>query len=154
MKENIGMEDENIYTIIDLYNSDIRSMINYIQLNQVIEETKVDIVNSKIWENIHQLFITNTEETHIIEYINNTSVKYNIDKKNIIKQYFNYVIRNYGTQLNHAFFEIVETNIHNNEIPVEYMVKYFVYFTKEYFIKNAVEGISPTPAPAQTTSPS
>ena len=135
MKENIGIEDKNIYTIIDLYNSDIRSMINYIQLNQVMEETKVDIVNSKIWENIHQHFITNTEETFIIEYINNISMKYNIDKKNIIKQYFNYVIRNYGTQLNSNFFEIVETNIHNNEIPVEYMVKYFVYFTKEYFTK-------------------
>jgi len=104
-------------------------------LNQVMEETKVDIVNSKIWENIHQHFITNTEEPCIIEYINNISVKYNIDKKNIIKQYFNYVIRNYGTQLNSDFFEIIETNIHNNEIPVEYMVKYFVYFTKEYFTK-------------------
>jgi hypothetical protein len=135
MKENIGMEDENIYTIIDLYNSDIRSMINYIQLNQVIEETKATIVNSKIWENIHQHFITKTEEPCIIEYINKISIEYNIDKKNIIKQYFNYVIRNYGTQLNSDFFEIVETNIHNNEIPVEYMVKYFVYFTKEYFTK-------------------
>jgi len=129
------MEDENIYTIIDLYNSDIRSMINYIQLNQVIEETKATIVNSKIWETSHQLFITNTNETHIIEYINNISIEYNIDKKNIIKQYFNYVIRNYGTQLESAFFEIIETNIHNNEIPIEYMVKYFVYFTKEYFTK-------------------
>ena len=60
---------------------------------------------------------------------------YDIDKKNIIKQYFNYTIRHCGEQLNSTFFEIVEINIHNNEIPVEYMVKYFVYFTKEYFAK-------------------
>ena len=133
INENICMKDENIYTIIDLYNSDIRSMINYIQLNQVIQETNVDIVNSKIWENIHQLFIANTDERNIIEYINKISIEYNIDKKNIIKQYFNYTIRHCGEQLTSAFFEIVETNIHNNEIPIEYMVKYFVYFTKEYF---------------------
>lgn len=149
INENIYMIDDNINTIIDLYNSDIRSMINYIQLNQVVHETQIDIVNTKLWENIHALFVLqdsskctnessisshlNTNESHIIQYINNISIEYNIDKKNIIKQYFNHVIRNYGELLKSAFFEIIEYTIHNNEIPIEYMVKYFVYFTKEYF---------------------
>lgn len=145
INENIYMVDDNINTIIDLYNSDIRSMINYIQLNQVVHETQIDIVNTKLWENIHSLFLlhnspksqnenSTNNESQIIEYINNISIEYNIDKKNIIKQYFNHVIRNYGELLKPAFFEIIEYTIHNNEIPIEYMVKYFVYFTKDYFI--------------------
>ena len=131
------MEDENINTIINLYNSDIRSMINYIQLNQSVQETEKNIVNIKIWENIHELLFTCVNESHIIDYINNISIEYNIDKRNIIKQYFNYVIRNHGELLSSSFFEIIEKNIHNNEIPIEYMVKYFVYFIKEYYTKYA-----------------
>ena len=136
INENIPMEDDDIDTIIHLYNSDIRSMINYIQLNQSIQETKKNIVNIKIWENIHELLFSHTNEPPIIiDYINTISIQYNIDKKNMMKQYFNYVIRSHGELLTPTFFEIIEKNIHNNEIPIEYMVKYFVYFVKEYYTK-------------------
>jgi replication factor C subunit 3/5 len=161
INENIQMKDDNINTIINLYNSDIRSMINYIQLHlfsfnsngvctdeciqtplcvnsfsrKEVCEAEKNIVNVKIWENIHDLLFSNSSECEIIDYINNVSIEYNIDKKNIIKQYFNHVIRNHGELLQPTFFEIIEKNIHNNEIPIQYIVKYFVYFVKEYYHK-------------------
>jgi hypothetical protein len=60
----------------------------------------------------------------LVLFINNTSIKYNIDKKNIIKDFLNYIIRNYSKYVNTQFLEFVENLLHsqvqNNNIYINY----------------------------------
>ena len=87
--ENIHLSDDVIASIQEMYNSDIRSMVNFIQLNQKMENWTNSIISTATWETLHTLFIRN-DYTKTLTFIQETSVKYNIDKKALIKKYFNY----------------------------------------------------------------
>ena len=71
------------------------------------------------------------EETfnNISKYIHMISKKYNIDKKNIIKDLLNYIIRSNYNELssNAAFLDFVENTMHsqnynNNNVLVNYVL--------------------------------
>ena len=71
--------------------------------------------------------IVNKNGIHNIEsFIHNISINYNIDKKNIIKDFLNYIIRNHSYYLNNKFLNFVENLMHsqnqNNNIHVNYAV--------------------------------
>jgi len=129
--ENLELSDGVIDTIQNNFNSDIRSMINFIQLNQNVTVWETNIISNAVWENIYQLLLDDTENVkHIIEYIHEISIQYNIDKKNIIKNYFNYVIRNKRENITREFLNIVENIMHNTDSNIEHILNYFVYSLK------------------------
>jgi replication factor C subunit 3/5 len=135
-KENIPLTDSIIDTIQTIYNSDIRSMINFIQLNQNLIEWEKNVINKQIWENIHHLLNNCTQDItydFIISYIHNISIQHNMDKKNIIQTYFNYVIRNHSDIIDKSLLDLIETILHNNETNTEYILPYFVIYTKKYY---------------------
>jgi DNA polymerase III delta prime subunit len=122
----LDLNDSAIDTIQKIYNSDIRSMINFIQLNQNINEWESNIITDVIWENIHSSlldkdFIVST----IIEYIHNISIQYNIDKKTILKNYFNYIIRNKYKLVTKEFLNVVEDIMHSNDSNIGHILNYF-----------------------------
>jgi replication factor C subunit 3/5 len=132
--ENIQISDDIIDTIQTIYHSDIRSMINFIQLNQNLTEWEKNIISKSVWEKIHSLLFDKTvKEDDIINYIHDVSIKYNRDKKNIIQTYFNYIIKNYESLVEPEFMNIAEKIIHNNDTKIEYIVGYFVYFTRKHY---------------------
>ena len=61
---------------------------------------------------------------NVKEYIHKISTEYNIDKKNIINDYLNYIIRNQTKYVNKDFLNFVENLIHsqvkNNNVHVNY----------------------------------
>lgn len=124
--ENLKLSDSVIDTIQKLYNSDIRSMINFIQLNQNITEWESNIITDVIWETIHEML---SEKPHnqkkIIEYIHEVSIQYNTDKKNIIKSYFEYVIRNKKECVTSEFLNTVEVIMHSNDSNIQHVLQYF-----------------------------
>ena len=81
------------------------------------------------------LYLKNPEYTleFIIKYIHDISTRYNIDKKNLIYTYFNYVIYNYANLINLKYLDLIEKIIHNNEIKIEYIIKYFILFVKKHY---------------------
>lgn len=92
--EDLTFSDEDIVILYELYNSDIRSMINFIQLNQNFDLLKNNIIHSSIWKTIQNMLYDSTISIiEIRDYIYTISIKYNIDKKQIIQCYCNYVIR-------------------------------------------------------------
>lgn len=132
--ENIEISDENIDTIQTIYHSDIRSMINFLQLNQNMENLGKNIIHRGVWEKIHeQLLKKNNNETVIFTYIHDISIKYNMDKKNIIQTYLNYVIRNYPNLISSEFLSIAEKIIQNHEIKNEQVIYYFIYSLQTYY---------------------
>ena len=125
--ENLTVTDDDIVILNELYNSDIRSMINFIQLNQNLDLLKNNILHSSIWETLqNKLYDTeNTTNDEIKEYIYSISIKYNTDKKQIIQCFYNYIIRNIinGTviqqQYHHHQHHQQEDNLFNILIEIE-----------------------------------
>jgi replication factor C subunit 3/5 len=124
--ENLNLSNKAISCIQKLYNSDIRSMINFMQSNQNLNvksengdydyNIKTDnfiILDNVIWE---ELFIKISNKENIEElyaYIQMISIKYNIDKKNIIKDFLNYIIHNHKNIINTNFLNFVENLMHS-----------------------------------------
>jgi replication factor C subunit 3/5 len=130
ISENLNLSEKSLECIQKLYKSDIRSMINFMQSNQDIVKQNVDndfkfnIIDNNIWENLISMFLKREKINTLNDYIYLISIKYNIDKKNIIKDFLNYIIRNYSKYVNTKFLEFVENLLHsqvqNNNVYVNY----------------------------------
>jgi replication factor C subunit 3/5 len=132
--ENLPMNDNVIDMIQKIYNSDIRSMINFIQLNQNINQWENNIITDDIFEKIHSLLInTTTEKNYIFDYINNISIQYNTDKKTLIKNYFNYIIRNKKTIINNEFLKLVESSMHVTDSNIQHVLTFFIVHLKDFY---------------------
>jgi replication factor C subunit 3/5 len=132
--ENLELNDCVIDMIQKLYNSDIRSMINFLQLNQNINEWETNIIKDVIWENIHNLLINKEiSENNIFDYINNISIQYNTDKKSIIKNYFNFIIRNKKELVCNEFLSIIEGSIHVTDSNIQHILLYFIHHLQEFY---------------------
>ena len=132
--ENLVIEDNTINAIQSVYQSDIRSMINFIQLNQNLSEWTEHILHPIVWEKLHILLQDQqTTKSQMIKYINNISIQYNIDKKNIIQKYLNYIIRNHTELVSTAFLDIVESILHNHDSPLDSTLGFFYKKMSNYF---------------------
>jgi DNA polymerase III delta prime subunit len=195
-KENIDITPDEIETIQTNYNSDIRSMINFIQLHTSSNESqnmsplrqvrsealakrrtkdledlpakqacldgvsgrhpdypemvyhrrimsnKIHIIRSDHWNKIHQLLlqskvIDDNLVTDTVElYIHKLSIQYNMDKRNILNMYFNYVIRHFPEVISAEFLSIVEHATHDTEcIPIKHVLEYVCANLIDYYSK-------------------
>jgi replication factor C subunit 3/5 len=125
--ENLSLSDAVIDTIQKLFHSDIRSMINFIQLNQNITEWESTIITDSVWLAIRsKLSDMDMPRSDLIQYIHDISIQYNIDKKNIMKQYLDFVIRNIPDEVTPDFLHIVEVIMHSNDSNIQHLLLYFV----------------------------
>ena len=131
INENLNLTIKQIESIQNNFKSDIRSMINYMQSNQIaIINTKV--ISNIIFNKISNL-INNKSFKNFYKELQSMSITYNMDIKNIIKDYFNYLIRYKPEIINTEFLNIIEYIIHNTDINIEYQINYLFYslqFTK------------------------
>jgi DNA polymerase III delta prime subunit len=143
VNENLNLDESAIDTIQQLYQSDIRSMINFIQLNQNISNWASNVITDEIWETIHILLINscdnNVDDSKkfcnkiTIQYINTISIQYNIDKKNIIKKYFNYIIRTKKELITPALLYIIESVMHANDSNIDHILQYFTISVNQIY---------------------
>ena len=123
--ENLNA-DLNILTSIQRhYNSDVRSMINYMQSNQhILHECKV--MTNDVWEDLITMLKSKNKPSVIISKINEISLNYNIERKNIIKNFLNYIIRNYPQFVSSKFLDFVEYVTHIQDCKTDHIINYFV----------------------------
>ena len=131
MKENVDLSDQTIDNIQNLHKSDIRSMINFIQLNQNVIVQQSNIINNELWQKLYDLFAEKYEEKEtqkikIKKFINHLSIQYNIDKKQIIKDYYNYLILNHLEQVTPETLDKMEIVIHNYDCNINVLINYFI----------------------------
>jgi replication factor C subunit 3/5 len=132
--ENLKINKKIIDVIQSIYNSDIRSMINFIQLNQNFKETDwiSNVMNDTLLEKMHTEYLEKNKSTNIIDFIkfiHQTSTQYNVDKKQIILSYFNYVIRNKPDLINIEYLNFIGEILHNPDANADKMLFYF--YTKQ-----------------------
>lgn len=144
ISENLNLSDKTLECIQKQRKSDVRSMINFIQTNQDIIRCKnikndnnvfdmdFKIIDENTWEELYNMLLNETNKSNFLDnicaYIQNISLTYNIDQKNIIKDFLNYIIRNKPHVLTSHFLNFVENAMHsqdcNNNIFVRYsMIK-------------------------------
>ena len=134
-KENLNFSQSMLLSIQQLYKSDIRSMINYMQSNHNVEISH-NVINNKIWRELTSLFLDyNTNIEEIFNFIDNIVVKYNIDEKNLIKDYLNYIIRNEVQYVTNELLKTMEFIIHISSNNNKYIITYFVYRLHEILSK-------------------
>jgi replication factor C subunit 3/5 len=126
--EKLKLSQKSLECIQKLYKSDIRSMINFMQSNQSIainETVEVcHIIDNEIWETLLEKITKREKIESIQSYVHNISIQFNIDKKNIIKDFLNYIIRNYPHFVEKTFLHFIENLMHsqiqNNNIHIYY----------------------------------
>ena len=136
-QEKMEIQEETIYAIQKMYHSDIRSMINFIQLHQENKSFEKFLMVDMMWENLHQLFLDSSKDsntnTTIKEWIQETSIRCNLDIKTIIKHYFHYMIQHHAPFIVPSFLNIVENIVHNYDTNIEYILFYFIeHILQEY----------------------
>ena len=67
-----------------------------------------------------------------IEFITNVSNEYNVEKKNIIKNYLNYIIRYNKELLSSEFLQFVENIMHVTELNIDYMLPLIILKMKTF----------------------
>jgi DNA polymerase III delta prime subunit len=135
-KEELNIPEEKLKSIQRLFKSDIRSMINYIQSNQYIIHHK-DVVDDKIWHNLTLLIKDKIHYKDSIKQFHKISSDYNIEIKNIIKDYLNYIIHYNTEYVNSEFLKFTEFIMHLNEPSVEYVIHYTVLKLHKLFTADA-----------------
>ena len=130
--ENLNLSLHKIEIIQQMYEYDIRSMINFLQLHQDENDRDNICWNEEIWEDLHNHFLKMDPKNlqHIIQMI--ISRSYNMDIQTCIKKYFNYIIQFHTEYVNHHFLNIVENIVHNNDTH-EFVLPYFVHNVIEHY---------------------
>ena len=129
-KENLEISDTSINVIQNLYRSDIRSMINFIQLNQNIVVKQSNILNDDVWKSLQLQFINGVSHNDIKSFIHRLSIHYNIDKKQIIKDYFNFIIKT-SDNISSQTISKIEAVIHNYDCNINVLIDYFILINKD-----------------------
>ena len=126
-QEQLHLNDNALRLIQKLYKSDIRSMINFMQSNQNIKYDDFNIIDETDWNELYEKIKLNgklNKLDDLIKFINETSVKYNIDKKNIIKDFLNYIIRTKKTIITPKYLNFIENIMHFEDCKNSYYVNY------------------------------
>ena len=120
--EKLELKEQQIKTIIERFDTDIRSMINYLQLNNDDENI---IISNKTWEEtIKKLKIG--KHNDIMEYIYDNCSTYNLNLKTYLIDFFNYILLKKKYTLNHVWMNSMQYIIHNNEVEDKYILDYFI----------------------------
>jgi replication factor C subunit 3/5 len=122
--ENLNLNEKSLNLIQKLYKSDIRSMINFMQSNQNIKDEDICIIDDSVWNDLFQKIKNGDDLSSLNIFTNDISRRYNIDKKNIIKDFLNYIIRNKENLNIPEYFNFVENIIHFEDCKNSYYVNY------------------------------
>jgi replication factor C subunit 3/5 len=156
-KENLHVTPEWIDTIQSMYHSDIRSMINFMQLHLTPTHAGVtktsfrEILSNQTWDQLYHILSCPSETTakDALMFIHTISSKFNIDKRNLLNSFFNYLVRNHPEIIQKEILDIMGEVVHSIDTPMEYLLRYLIgHFRKQL---SACVGHATTTATATPT---
>ncbi len=125
-KEEVSINNDGYEALLDMYKSDIRSMINFMQLNKDSINLDNVTLSNVIMDNILEKIKLSTNYKDIINLLHDISIQYNYDKKTIIKKLLNYIIRYKTKYINEDFLVLCKTVLHENDLETYNMIKFVV----------------------------
>ena len=130
--ENLNICDDKLISIQNMFKSDIRSMINFIQSNHYNLHDIQIMINDDFWENLIVRFNNETIE-NIISYIDETSDKYNIQHITLIKQFIHFLLNNKEYVFETKWLDIFNNIIHNMNVKDNYLINYSIIELHDLF---------------------
>ena len=130
--EHLHLNETSVRLIQQLFKSDIRSMINFMQTNQNIQYNHIHIIEPNVWETLLSMMILKEDSAHLLHHVHEISINYNIDKKNIMKDFLNYIIRKKQHIVTTPFLNFIENVIHFEDCSNEDYVNYTIIKIKKY----------------------
>ena len=126
-KENLNISNQTIFAIQNMFKSDIRSMINFLQSNHTNKKTiiKNTIITDKVWEKIIDKIKKDKPQGNIALILKLCN-KYNTEVKEFINKFIQYLILKKSI-LNNKFITTFKYIVHNSSVNDEYFLNYFVY---------------------------
>ncbi len=125
-KEEVSINNDGYEALLDMYKSDIRSMINFMQLNKDSINLDNVTLSNVIMDDILEKIKLSTNYKDIINLLHDISIRYNYDKKTIIKKLLNYIIRYKTKYINEDFLILCKTVLHENDLETYNMIKFVV----------------------------
>jgi replication factor C subunit 3/5 len=123
-KEKLNFGNDSLELIQQLFNSDIRSMINYMQSNEKMINDK-KIIKNELWNNlIYSIQNESCEFNNVL--FNDISIEYNIEKNNVLKNFLNYIIRTKKQYVSKDFLLFVENIMHMTDCKQDYLLNYSI----------------------------
>ena len=122
--ENLNLNKKSLHLIQKLYKSDIRSMINFMQSNQNIKDEDICVIDDSVWNNLFEKIKNGDDLSSLKLFVNNIIRRYNVDEKNMIKDFLNYIIRNKENLNVPEYFNFVENIIHFEDCKNSHYVNY------------------------------
>jgi len=123
-QEKLNITSHSLSCIQKLYRSDIRSMINFIQSNQNILDSNFNIIDDEIWNTLCTKILKDKGFDDAVKYVQKISIDYNVDKKNIIKDFLNYIIRKKTNAISSEFLDFVENIMHSQDCKNTHYINY------------------------------
>ena len=124
--ENIKISNTNVESIQKLFKSDIRSMVNYIQSHQNIENNDcLNIIDDKLWKEIIN-FILKENLKDSINYITSKCELYQYKIKDFIKQIIYCLVNKEIYVLNKNFVSFFKYIIYNHDAHEESLLNFFI----------------------------
>ena len=123
--EKLNCNNSTFENLYNYYKSDVRSMINHLQ-----SKKNDKILNNKNYEDITK-YAKSNDLNNFIKYLNSISNNYNIDKKNIIKNYSSYIIFDFKDNII-EYIDKFKFIIHNLDININYIISYLYLIINKY----------------------
>lgn len=123
IREKVNISHQQLCSIQRLFKSDIRSMINYMQSNSRLSGA-FNVVDQSVWDGLSKTIQSGNGKA--VTELDKISRGYNLDVKNIMKDYLSYVISKGGKYLEREFLQFAQCLMHMRDPDVEYLKIYFV----------------------------
>ena len=122
--ENLNIDYCKLENIQKIYNSDLRSMINYMQSNY-ININNNELIKNEVWENLFNKFKSKKME-NLEKYISFILTKYNLNINALIKNFINFILENKKYILNTEMLNTFEFISHSYNDNDDYIYNYFL----------------------------
>jgi len=125
-KEGLNLNETDVDAIQEIHKSDIRSIINFLQLNHQHINMKNMSVSNQTWLEMNDFIRNRKDNRALLEFVRDVCIKYNIDARSLLNKYFNHVIRNMPDELTEDFLNMANNVVHStDETPIESLI-YFL----------------------------
>ena len=120
-KEGLHITSNQINNLIQHYDSDIRSMLNYMQSNI---DKKINILENTVFDELYETNI-NKSLNEFKKLLIDIENKYRLSNAEIIKEYLNYILINKMKILTSSKISTIELIVHN--LNNDYVVEHTYY---------------------------
>jgi len=124
-KEKIKISIQQLKSIQNIFKSDIRSMINFLQSNHHNSQSFCQMITNDFWETMTSN-LNKYNDKEIYKILEKGCVLYNIEMPHMIKNFIDYFIKNKTELLTEKILTFFTYIVHNISSKKEYIVYFFL----------------------------